>query len=156
MAILDKVFRWLGHGRYSSTLPTALNNGDVGELLIDAYGRPRVLVESSAPPSATAVRQLTAASTGILKAAGTGTLYEVTVWNSGASALWFQVHDKASAVSPGDACVDQILVPAGASVGWRPAIGPSASTQLRWAASTTASTYTAPGADSVGFTAAVT
>lgn len=155
MTILDKVFRWMGHGRYSSSLPTAAANGDVVEFLVDPYGRLQVISASAAPTGVTAVRQLTAASTGSLKSAGAGSLVEVSLWNSSAAAIWYQVHDKASAVSGGDACIDQIMVPAGGSVGWRPAVPVAASTQLRWAASTTAATYTAPGAHCVGFSAAV-
>jgi hypothetical protein len=155
MSILDKVFRWLGHGRYWSSLPTAAANGDIVELLVDGYGRLQVVNASAAPAGVTATRQLAAANTGSLKAAGAGSLVEVTLWNSGAAAIWFQIHDKASAVSGGDACIDQIMVPAGGSVGWRPAVPVAASAQLRWAASTTAATYTAPGAACVGFSAAV-
>jgi hypothetical protein len=77
------------------------------------------------------------------------------VWNSGAVALWFQVHDKSAAVGSGDACVDQVYVPAGGTVGWRPLVPVAATTRLRWAASTTASTYTAPGTAACGFSAAV-
>lgn len=155
MSILDKVFRWLGHGRYSSSLPTAASNGDVLETLVDAYGRTRVVVDSSSPLGATPVRQLTAALTGTLKAAGAGSFVEAAIWNSGAAPLWFQIHDKASAVSGGDACVDQVMVPAGGSLGWRPAVPVAATLQLRWAASTVPGTYTAPGAACVGFSAAV-
>lgn len=155
MAILDKVFRWLGHGRYYSSLPTPASNGDVVEQLFDAYGRAVVVPGTTAPSGVSAVRQKTAANTGTLKAAGTGSLVEVSVWNSGSVTLWFQVHDKASGVSGGDTCVDQILVPAGGTVGWRPLVPVAATAQLRWAASTTAATYTAPGTPACGFSAAV-
>jgi hypothetical protein len=154
MAILDKVFRWLGHGRYYSSLPTPASNGDVVEQLFDAYGRAVVVPGTTAPSGVTATRQLTAANTGAL-ASGAASLVEVSVWNSGAVALWFQVHDKSAAVGSGDACVDQVYVPAGGTVGWRPLVPVAATTRLRWAASTTASTYTAPGTAACGFSAAV-
>lgn len=150
----EQVFKWLGYGKYSAS-PTAVADGATSPLLIDQYGRLQVVNASAAPAGVTATRQLTAANTGSLKSAGTGSLVEVTIWNSGAAAIWFQVHDKSSAVSGGDACIDQVMVPAGGSVGWRPAVPVAASAQLRWAASTTAATYTAPGAACVGFSAAV-
>jgi|GEM_PF-4173474 len=150
----EQVFKWLGYGKYSAS-PTAVADGATSPLLIDQYGRLQVVNASAAPAGVTATRQLTAANTGSLKGAGAGSLVEVTIWNSGAAAIWFQVHDKSSAVSGGDACIDQVMVPAGGSVGWRPAVPVPASAQLRWAASTTAATYTAPGAACVGFSAAV-
>lgn len=154
MAWPEQIFRWLGYGRYSAS-PTAISDGSSTPLLVDPYGRLVTAFSTSAPSGVTAVRQKTAANTGTLKAAGTGSLVEVSVWNSGAVALWFQVHDKASAVSGGDTCVDQILVPAGGTVGWRPLVPVAATAQLRWAASTTAGTYTAPGTAACGFSAAV-
>lgn len=150
----EQVFNWLGYGKYTAS-PVAASDGGTKPLLIDPYGRLQVSTAPAAPAGVTAVRQLTAASAGALKSAGAGSLVEVTLWNSSTAAIWFQVHDKASAVSGGDACIDQIMVPAGGSVGWRPAVPVAASTQLRWAASTTAATYTAPGAHCVGFSAAV-
>lgn len=150
----EQVFRWIGHGRYWAS-PTAVGDGQVKELLVDALGRLQVALAPAAPAGVTAVRQLTAANTGHLKAAGTGSLVEVTLWNSGAVALWFQVHDKSGDVSPGDTCIDQVLIPAGGAIGWRPAVPVAASTRLRWAASTTPGTYTAPGTAACGFSAGV-
>lgn len=153
MGFLDKVFPWLGHGRYQAA-PTPALEGTVKELLIDALGRLRVVVDGETALGATAVRQLTAAKRGTLK--GTpGSLVEVTVWNKGASPLWLQVHNKGSDVSNGDAAVDQVLVPAGATVGWRPAVPVACATQIRWAASTTPATCTLPAGDDVGLSAAV-
>ncbi len=150
----NQLFKWLAHGIYRAS-PTAVADGSAVELLTDAYGRLEIVPATSAPAGVTAVRQLTAASLGHLKAAGAGKLVEVSVWNSGTVVLWFQVHDKASAVSGGDTCVDQVMVPAGGSVGWRPLIPVPATAQLRWAASTTPAIYTAPGAAAMGFSGAV-
>lgn len=150
----EQIFKWLGYGKYIAS-PTAVADGATTSLLIDPYGRLQVSNSAAAPVGVTAVRQLTAANTGALKSAGTGSLVEVTLWNNGAVALWFQVHDKGSAVSGGDACVDQVMVPAGGAIGWRPAVPVAASTQLRWAASTTPGTYTAPGTAACGFSAGV-
>lgn len=150
----EQIFRWLGYGKYTAS-PTAAADGGTAPLLIDPYGRLQVSAAPAAPVGVTAVRQLTAANTGALKSAGTGALVEVALWNNGAVALWFQVHDKVAAVSGGDTCVDQIMVPAGGSVGWRPAVPVAATNQLRWAASTTPATYTAPGTAACGFSAGV-
>jgi len=154
MSLLDKVFLWLGHGRYY-TSPSAASNGDAVPFLVDAQGRLQVATAPAAPAGVTAVRQLTAANTGALKDAGTGSLVEVTLWNSGSVALWFQVHDNVDAIDPGDTCVDQVMVPAGGALGWRPAVPVAASARLRWAASTTPATYTAPGTAALGFSAGV-
>lgn len=153
MSLLDKVFLWLGHARYYAA-PTAVSNGEVVPLLADAYGRLQFAAAAAAPAGVTAVRQLTAANTGALKA-GAGSLVEVTLWNNGAAAIWFQVHDKSGTVLAGDACVDQIMVPAGGAIGWRPAVPVAAATRLRWAASTTPATYTDPGVAVLGFSAGV-
>lgn len=154
MGLLDRVFPWLGHGRYQSA-PTPASEGAVKELLIDAVGRLQVALSAAAPAGVVAVRQLTAANEGALKAAGPGSLVEVALWNNGAVALWFQVHDKSAAVTGGDACVDQVMVPAGGAIGWRPAVPVAAATRLRWAASTTPGTCTVPGVAALGFSGAV-
>jgi len=100
------------------------------------------------------VRQLAGAKTGTLKASA-GSLLEVSLWNQGSSPLWFQVHNKASAPINGETCVDQVLVPAGGALGWRPMVPPACATQVRWAASTTPGTLTLPATDDVGFSGAV-
>lgn len=150
----DQVFKWLGFGRFRAS-PTAVGDGQVAELLTDAVGRLQVALSAAAPAGVVAVRQLTAANEGALKAAGPGSLVEVALWNNGAVPLWFQVHDKSAAVVGGDACVDQVMVPAGGAMGWRPAVPVAAATRLRWAASTTPGTCTVPGVAALGFSGAV-
>lgn len=150
----EQIFRWLGYGKYQAS-PVAVADGATAPLLIDPYGRVQMVAAAAAPAGVTATRQLAAANTGFLKAAGAGSLVEVALWNNGAVALWFQVHDKASAVSAGETCVDQVLVPAGGAIGWRPAVPVAATLQLRWAASTTPATYTVPGTPAMGFSGAV-
>ena len=149
----EQIFNWLGYGRYYAS-PTAVADGATAPLLIDPQGRLQFSAAAAAPAGVTAVRQLAAANTGALKA-GAGSLVEVTLWNNGGDALWFQVHDKSGDVSAGETCVDQVMVPAGAAIGWRPAVPVAAATCLRWAASTTPETYTAPGAAALGFSAGV-
>ena len=41
----------LVYGRYDSTVPTALDDGDVGPILLDASGRPRVLIQDIQTPN---------------------------------------------------------------------------------------------------------
>lgn len=154
MSVLDKVFRWLGHGRYRSSLPTAASNGDVVEQLVDAYGRLQVVFAAAAPVGATAVRQKTAAQRGTLKASA-GSVLELAVWNNSEEPVWVQIHDKASAASNGETCVDQVYCPAGGTVGWRPLVPVACATQVRWAASTTPGTLTEVGSNCVGFSGAV-
>lgn len=153
MSFLSKVFPWLGHGRYKAS-PTAVGDGQVAELLTDAVGRLRVLIDSAGPSGATPVRQLAGAKKGTLKA-GAGSLLEVSLWNSSASPVWFQVHNKASDPANGETCVDQVLIPAGGSLGWRPMVPVACGTQVRWAASSTPGTLTLIAGLDVGFSGAV-
>jgi hypothetical protein len=67
MAWTDNLFRWLGFGRYSSTLPT-IAEGQVEELQVDQRGRLRVAIDSVA----TALR-------GVYKAAPIAVLDGATV-----------------------------------------------------------------------------
>lgn len=46
MAWTDNLFRWLGFGRYNSTLPTVAE-GQVEELQVDSRGRLRVAIEAA-------------------------------------------------------------------------------------------------------------
>jgi hypothetical protein len=47
MAWTDNIFRWLGFGRYNSTLPT-VSDAQVEELQVDSRGRLRVAIDSVA------------------------------------------------------------------------------------------------------------
>lgn len=153
MAFPWDVLGWLAKARHKLTA-LALSDGETAELQCDGKGYLKVRVVAEGDAAATAARQLTAAKIGTLKGAP-GSLVEVALWNSGAGALWFQVHNKASAPVDTDACVDQVMVPAGASIGWRPAVPVACATQVRWAASTTPGVLTLPGTETVGFSAAV-
>jgi hypothetical protein len=153
MAFPFDVLSWLVRLRYKITPPAAAD-GETVELQGDVHGRILARVEATGPSGATPARQLAPARHGLLKAAP-GSLLEVSLWNNGESALWFQVHDKASAPGNGDTCVDQVMLPAGGAIGWRPMVPVACATQVRWAASTTPGTLTLPGSDTLGFSAAV-
>lgn len=147
------VLSWLVRLRYKLTPPVAAD-GETVEIQGDVNGRILARVEADGPSGATAVRQLVGAKVGTLKASS-GSLLEVSLWNQGAVPLWFQVHNKASAPINGEACVDQVMVPAGGSLGWRPMVPVACASQVRWAASTTPGTLTLPATDDLGFSGAV-
>lgn len=149
----NQLFKWLAYGIYRAS-PTAVADGATTQVLVDAYGRVQTVEAAAAPVGVTAVRQLTAAKKGTLKASA-GSLVEVAIWNKSAVALWFQVHNKASDPVDTEACVDQVMVPAGATIGWRPVVPVACATQVRWAASTTPGVLTLPATDDVGCSAAV-
>ena len=151
----EQIFKWLGYGKYTTATPSGVADGAVIPILVDTYGRVQVSSSAAAPLGVTVVRQKTASNQGSLKSAGAGSLVEVTLWNNGAVALWFQIHDSNIELSGGETCVDQIMIPAGASMGWRPAVPVACTTQLRWAASTDPAIFTEPGTAAIGFSAGV-
>lgn len=153
MAFPWDVLGWLAKARYKITA-LALSDGETAELQCDSKGHLKVRIISEGDPAVAASRQLTAAKKGTLKASA-GSLVEVAIWNKSAVALWFQVHNKASDPVDTEACVDQVMVPAGATIGWRPVVPVACATQVRWAASTTPGTLTLPATDDVGCSAAV-
>jgi len=153
MAFPFDVLSWLIRLRYKLTPPVA-TDGDTVELQGDASGNIKARIMAEGPPDLAAVRQKTGARVGSIKASP-GSLFEVTVWNKGADAVWFQIHDKASAPANGDTCVDQLYVPAGATVGWRPVVPVACATQIRWVSSTTPGTCTEAAGSDIGFSAAV-
>ena len=65
--------------------------------------------------------------------------------------VWFQVHNKASDPASSETTVDQVLIPAGGSLGWRPMVPVACGTQVRWAASSTPGTLTLIAGLDVGF-----
>jgi hypothetical protein len=152
MAFPFDVLSWLVRLRYKVT-SIVLADGEAGEMQGDANGNLKTRVMAEGPPGLTAVRQKTAAAAGTLKASP-GSLYEITVWNTDAAGIWLQIHDKASAASAGETCVDQVYVPAGATVGWRPLVPVACAIKIQWAASTAPGTLTAASAV-VGLSAAV-
>jgi len=147
------VLSWLIRLRHKVTPPVAAD-GDTIELQGDANGRVLVRVETDGPSGATAVRQLAGAKVGTLKSSA-GSVLELAIWNKSGAAIWLQIHNKSSAPINGDTCVDQVMVPAGGSIGWRPMVPITCGAQVRWAASSTPATLTLIAADDVGLSGAV-
>lgn len=136
MSILDKVFRWLGHGRYWSSLPTAAANGDIVELLTDAYGRLQFVAASvtysAYKPSAGADKK------GVIKASA-GSLRYVQVSSKDTAGCWFQVLNQATSPAGGESTsiVLTVWIPAGESRAISLPADLAFSTGIAWAASTT-------------------
>lgn len=153
MAFPWDVLKWAVRAVYKLTPPVA-SDGELVDLQADANGNLKVRVVDQAPSGATPVRQLAGAKKGTLKASP-GSLLEVSLWNQSASPVWFQVHNKASDAVNGETCIDQVMIPAGGSLGWRPMVPVACGTQVRWAASSTPATLTLIPGDDVGFSGAV-
>lgn len=147
------ILSWLIRLRHKVTPPVAAD-GDTVELQGDANGRVLARVEASGPSGATPVKQLVGAKVGVLKATA-GSVLELAIWNKSGAGVWFQVHSKNSPPSNGEACVDQVLIPAGGALGWRPMVPVACGLQVRWAASSTPGTLTLIAGDDVGFSGAV-
>ena len=186
MAWPDNLFRWLGFGRYNSSLPTVAE-GQVEELQVDSRGRLRVAIESSgaalqaryqasptpvadgeltdvlvdtlgrlqlvlADPAEPATRYLSAAAERSASAKITaGTVREVQVISTSSADRYLMLIDKSGAVAGADAPFYRAFVPAGSQVSVT--FGPPRSfgAGLQVALSSTAATWTDPGADEALF-----
>lgn len=152
MAWTDNIFRWLGFGRYNSTLPTVAESA-VEELQIDQRGRLRVSVEAA--PAALAVAQAEPATRYVSAAveraaqpkAAPGVVREVQVISSAAVVRYLLLFNKTTALAGGDVPFYRLEVPSGGQVGVAFTGGYTFSVGLRVALSSTALTYTDPGAD---------
>ena len=153
MAFPWDVLKWAVRAVYKLT-PPAASDGELVDLQADANGNLKVRLVGEGPSAATPAKQLTGAKKGTLKASS-GSVLELAIWNKSASAVWFQVHNKASDPTNGETCVDQVMVPAGGSLGWRPLVPVACATQARWAASSTPGTLTLIAGDDVGYSGAV-
>jgi hypothetical protein len=146
MAILDKVFRWLGHGRYWSSLPTATSNGGVVELLSDAYGRLRVVVDSTTAPTAAVVSYhdtVDPADKDEIKVTG-GTLLALHGFNDSESdTVYLQIHDASGEPDPDTVPVMVFRLEPGAHFAWGLDAGRTFTDGIYWATSSVCGGYTA-------------
>lgn len=141
MTILDKVFRWMGHGRYWSSLPTAAANGDVVEMLVDPYGRQRVAVES-VQPAGYARTGASLQHRNIVKASP-GSLLEIYGFNSDdTNAYALQIFDKATSPVNDDVPLVSIYLKPGDNFSFTPASPLIFATGIAWALSITPTKYT--------------
>lgn len=157
MAWTDNLFRWLGFGRYNSTLPTVAE-GQTEELQVDQKGRLRVAVEAAtvsletdrAEPgtrymSAALERQATAKATA-------GVLREITVaLDGGAPQRYLQLFDRAAALAGGETPFFRSIVPGGGQVNAVFDGGYTLSNGLVVAVSSTLATWTDPAGDEAVF-----
>lgn len=150
MSFLDQIHLWLGHGRYRSE-PTAVANGEVAELLIDALGKLCIRVVGG-PILAGYHRTTTPAIQASVKGSS-GAVVACWGFNKGAVAVYVQLHNKASAVVDTNVPLEQFLVPAGQPFSFQPPEPIAFSTGIQWAVSTTPGPCTLGSAD-VGITVA--
>lgn len=150
MAWIDNLFRFLGHGRHNTTLPT-LGEGDVEEMQVDSRGRLRVALEATSvsldvEAAEPATRYLSAARErqATAKASG-GIAREVSVHSN--AAAWLHVFDRATPATAGSAPIYRHVVPAGAQLTVSFTGGRTFATGLVVALSSSAETWADPGAD---------
>lgn len=151
MAWLTKIFNFVAGGTFSAS-PVPLTEGQSGPILVDPLGR--VAVTGGAPAIGQRVVQLAPADRGELKA-GAGALVEVVVWSVHSTNLWLQIFDAAAAPANGATPLDQIMVPPGASLSWRPVGDLRCATGIQWAASIGSGSLTYVDDSVMGLTAGV-
>ena len=145
MAWTDNLFRWLGFGRYNSTLPTVAD-GDTEELQVDAHGRLRVALDTPQTEPTTRYTSSAAERSASAKATG-GVAREVDCLSTSASERYLLLIDKATAVAGGDAPFSRSVVPPDGQASITFDGGYTVTNGLQVALSATPDTYTDPGAD---------
>lgn len=152
MAWTDNLFRWLGFGRYNSSLPT-IDEGQTEELQVDQNGRLRVALEAASVTLGTviaepATRYISASLARQAQAkASAGVVREVTVINTSGSARYLMLFDRTSALTGGEAPFYRQIVPAGGQTTKWFEGGRTFATGLCVALSSTIATWTDPAAD---------
>lgn len=94
MAFPFDVLSWLIRGRYK-TSPTAVSDGGTPELLTDALGRLRVVIDSALSSSYSFHATTNLASQGAIKASA-GSLRQLVATNTGGTAVWLAVCNSAA------------------------------------------------------------
>lgn len=156
MAWTDNLFRWLGFGRYNSTLPT-VGEGEVEELQIDQRGRLRVAIEATSvalgvEQAEPATRYVSSTLERSAQAkASAGVVREVQVISTSASERYLHLINAIGALSGGETPLYRMIVPAGGAIAVTFPGGYSFATGVVVALSSTLATYTDPGADEAFF-----
>lgn len=98
----EQVFNWLGYGRYTAS-PVAASDGGTKPLLVDPYGKLRVLAEISGASTYSQYKPLTGADKKGLIKDTPGSLRYVQVSSKDASGCWLLL-------------LDQDLIPVGSEI----------------------------------------
>ncbi len=134
----EKVFSFLGLGQYKAS-PVAAADGAAVPLLVDPYGKQRVIAEISGSASYSQYKPSTGADKkGVIKASP-GSLRYIQVTSKDSSDCWFQVLNKATPpLGEGDTTliVMTIKLPAGESRAIELPADMPFSTGIAWCAST--------------------
>lgn len=104
MGWTDQIFKWLGHARYKAS-PSSVGDGQVAELLSDALGRLRVVVDTMPEGGGGATHNhynLTSPNYHGVIYAFPGTLRQVILHNDHAADVWVALFNKTSNPAPGD------------------------------------------------------
>lgn len=141
MPIQDRVYPWLGHGRYLESDPTEVVDQQVLPFRTDAVGRLLVTtigeaVVSHATASSTGPWGVSRSSPGVL-----GAMYASSLTEDNA---YLQIFDLAAGPPAGGATPKHVFpLVAGAVVSAEPLGGLAFDVGITWAISSTAATYTA-------------
>lgn len=141
----EQIFNWLGYGRYKAS-PTAVADGNTAPLLIDPYGKLKVLAEISGAATYSQYQVGAGADKkGIIKETA-GSLRYVQVSNKDATGYWLILLDMADVPAGGETTevVFPVWVPAGESRAIDLPADMVFSTGIAWAASTTMGEVTLP------------
>lgn len=133
----EQVFKWLGYGKYSAS-PTAVADGATSPLLIDQYGKLRVLAEISGSATYSAYKTPSGADKkGVIKSSA-GSLRYVQVTSKDTVGCFFQVLNQATAPAGGEttSIVLTVWIPAGESRAINLPTDLAFSTGIAWGAST--------------------
>jgi hypothetical protein len=146
----NQLFTWLAHGIYRAS-PTAVADGSAVQLLADSIGKLCVRVVGG-PILAGYHRTTTPAIQASVKASS-GAVVACWGFNKAATAMYVQLHNKATSVANNDVPTEQFLVPAGQPFSFQPPEPIAFSTGIQWAVSTTPGPCTL-GSTDVGITVA--
>lgn len=132
----EKIFSFLGLGQYKAS-PVAAADGSAVPLLVDAYGKQRVIAEISGAATYSHYKPPSGANKkGVIKASP-GSLRYVQVSSRDSAGCWFQLVNKASEPSgEGDVIMFPVWIPAGETRAVDLPADMAFSTGIAWCAST--------------------
>jgi hypothetical protein len=148
----EQVFKWLGYGKYSAS-PTAVADGATSPLLIDPYGKLRVIAEINGSATYTPLYATSgSAKRGVIKSSA-GSLRYVQVSSKDASGCWLLLMNKASLpINTDTAVIFPLWVPAGETRAVNLPADLPFPTGIAWAASSTPGDVTLMAGDNLWVT----
>ncbi len=135
----NQIFKWLGYARFK-VAPVAVGDGQVVELLADAFGRLRTVVEG---PTPAAYSRSVGQASGVAKASA-GQLLELWCSSLDSGSGYLLLFDAAAVPPSGTVPLEVFPLGPGESLAFSPSAPLPFSTGLSWAISTDPATYDPP------------